>query len=193
MENNVKVIYENHTLRKFDFSSIITDQDNQDIMNISKSIIDSGNYFENSPKFQTKENLFARTEPIWLKMRMSFMFACFMYLGQEVKIKGINSWVFMTSTKHKEDREKLWHEHHYDRSVGKLSGIFYVHIPANVTDYAFAGTEFSPEWPEIENNFFVYPEKFNWLIYPSSIWHRPGPVMSDENRFILAADMEYFY
>ena len=76
-------------VKKYDFSSVIFQDEIDQTCKIVKEIIDSGNYFENSPKYQTKENLFARNEAVWLKYRMSFMFACFMYLGKEVSIKGI--------------------------------------------------------------------------------------------------------
>jgi hypothetical protein len=45
--------------------------------------------------------------------------------------------------------------------------------------------------PETDEKFFIKPEYFTWLIYPSKYWHRPGPCDSNANRFVLAADMEY--
>ena len=74
------------TIKTYDFSSVITQTDTDQTCDIVKQIIESGNYFENSPKYQTKENLFARQEAVWLKYRMSFLFACFMYIGHETKI-----------------------------------------------------------------------------------------------------------
>ncbi len=94
-----KIVDTNEYIDQYNWSSLISKSDNDQIITISKSIIDSGNYFQNSPKYQTKENLFARPEPIWLKMRQSFIYSCFMYLGKEVRIKNIMSWVFMTSAK----------------------------------------------------------------------------------------------
>ena len=58
------VIDQNAVFRKFDFSSLITEQDNQTACGIIREIVANGNYFTNSPKFQTKENIFARSEPV---------------------------------------------------------------------------------------------------------------------------------
>lgn len=178
-------------VKKYDFSSVIFQDEIDQTCKIVKEIIDSGNYFENSPKYQTKENLFARKEAVWLKYRMSFMFACFMYLGKEVNIKGINCWSFMTSHDANQDRYQLWHHHHYDLTTAKISGIMYLNIPKDIDTFDTSGTEFSIGHPEKDPTFFIKPEYFSWMIYPSNLWHRPGPCPSVQNRFVLAADMEY--
>jgi len=188
------VIDSNEVFQKFDFSSIITQQDNLKVIEIIKKIIDSGNYFTNSPKYQTKENLFARTEPVWVKYRMSFLMSLFMYLGKEVKVSNMMAWSFMTNLEGAEDRDNLWHHHwhpqHPDAKI--LSGIFYLHIPKDVKDRDYAGTEMAPNGPEKDGKFFVSPTDYTWLIYPSKEWHRPGIVQSMDYRFILAADVEYY-
>ena len=56
----MEVIDSNDIFRKFDYSSVITQADIDYAIQDIKGIIDSGNYWENSPKFQTKENIFAR-------------------------------------------------------------------------------------------------------------------------------------
>ena len=181
-------------VKTYDFSSLLTKQDNLDIKDISQQIIANGHYFKNSPKFQTQENLFARQEPVWLKMRQSFIFGCFLYLGKEVRIKNIMSWVFMTSAKDAEDRDKLWHHHHINDNEGTtatLSGVWYVHIPTT-SNPKVTGTEFSPNWPNHDKNFFQEPKDLTWFIYSSKLWHRPGITESDDYRFVFAADMEYY-
>ena len=187
------VIDQNETFRKFDFSSTISKEDNTTAIGIIKNIIADGNYFTNSPKYQTKENIFARPEPIWLKYRMSFLFSVFMYLGHEVKVSEMMAWSFMTNLEGAEDREKLWHHHWHPKNPNSkmLSGIFYLHIPKDVKDRDYAGTEMAPNGPEGDGKFFVKPSDYNWLIYPSSSWHRPGIVQSSDYRFILAVDIEY--
>jgi hypothetical protein len=75
--------------------------------------------------------------------------------------------------------------------TGMLSGIFYLHIPNDVTDRNTCGTEMAPNGPENGETFFVKPTDYNWLLYPSHQWHRPGIVQSNNYRFILAADIEY--
>jgi len=190
----MQVIDQDLIFRKFDFSSTITEQDNQEACGIIKNIIADGNYFTNSPKFQTKENIFKRQESIWLKYRMSFLFSVFMYLGREVKVGNMMAWSFMTNLEGAEDREKLWHHHwHPQQPNGKImSGIFYLHIPNDVKDFDYAGTEMAPEGLDSDNKFFIKPSNYSWLIYPGNTWHRPGIVQSNQYRFVLAADVEYF-
>lgn len=189
------VLETHQQIKSYNFSSLINDNDNREIQALSKMIIDGGHYFQNSPKYQTRENLFARREPVWLKMRQSFIYSCFMHLGREVRIKNIMSWVFMTSAKDAEDRENLWHNHHVSDNNGTtdtLSGIWYVHIPIT-SNPDLTGTEFSIGGPtDFKESFFLKPNQLTWNIYSSKLWHRPGITDSNEYRFVFAADMEYF-
>jgi hypothetical protein len=189
----MKVIDQNEVFRKFDFSSVITKADNQAACEIIKGIIADGNYFTNSPKYQTKENIFSRQEAVWLKYRMSFLFSVFMYLGREVKVSNMMAWSFMTNLEGAEDREKLWHNHWHPKNPNNkmLSGIFYLHIPDDVKDRDYTGTEMAPDGPDGDSKFFVRPTDGSWLLYPSNQWHRPGIVQSNNYRFILAVDVEY--
>jgi hypothetical protein len=186
-----KIIDSDQTFRTFDFSSIIKPNDVDDAIEVIERIIAEGNYFENSPKYQTKENIFQRQEPCWLKFRMSFIFACFMYLGREAKISNMMAWSFMTNLHSSEDREKLWHHHHHKPNTNMLSGIMYLHIPDDVTDRDTCGTEMAPNGLDAVDRVFVRPYNYTWLIYPSSVWHRPGIVQSNKYRFVLAGDLEY--
>jgi hypothetical protein len=187
------VIDQNSVFRKFDFSSIITEQDNQTACGIIRDIVADGNYFTNSPKFQTKENIFARTETVWLKYRMSFLMSVFMYLGREVKVSNMMAWSYMTNLEGAENRDKLWHNHWHPQNPNAkmMSGVFYLHIPKDVKDRDYCGTEMAPNGVDEDGKFFVRPTNGNWLIYPSDQWHRPGIVQSNDYRFILAVDVEY--
>jgi hypothetical protein len=190
----MRVIEKNEYIDLYNWSSLIKEEDNNSLITVSSKIIESGNYFQNSPKFQTKENLFARPEPVFLKMRQSFIYSCFMFLGREVRIKNIMSWVFMTSLKDSEPRDNLWHNHHVsdnDGSTDTLSGIWYVHIP-NTSNPDLTGTEFCMDWPHKNDCFFLKPNSLTWNVYPSKLWHRPGITDSNEYRFVFAADMEYY-
>lgn len=190
----MNVIDQNEMFRKFDFSSLITEEDNQTACGIIKNIIAEGNYFTNSPRYQTKENIFKRPEEVWLKYRMSFLTSVFMYLGREVKVSNMMAWSFMTNLEGVEDREKLWHNHwhpqHEDAKM--ISGIWYLHIPKDVKDIDYSGTEMAPNGPDGEGKVFVRPSHNNWLIYPSNQWHRPGIIQSNDYRFVLAVDIEYY-
>lgn len=189
----MQVIDQNSTFRKFDFSSLITKEDDLQTCGIIQSIIADGNYFTNSPKFQTKENLFGRTEDVWLKYRMSFLFGVFLYLGREVKVSNMMAWSYMTNLETHEDRDKLWH-HHWNPSDPQnkvMSGIWYLHIPEDVKDKDYCGTEIAPNGPEKNDKYFIRPTDGHWLIYPGDQWHRPGIPQSSKYRFILAADVQY--
>jgi hypothetical protein len=191
----MRVIEKNEYIDLYDFSSLFTQEDNNQLMAVSKQVIDNGQYFANSPKYQTKENLFARPEPIFLKMRQSFVYSCFMFLGKEVRIKNIMSWVFMTSSTDSEDRENMWHNHHVndnDGTTDTVSGIWYVHIPKNISNPELSGTEFALGLPNQSEHVFLKPNNLTWNVYPSKLWHRPGITDSDEYRFVFAADMEYY-
>jgi len=189
----MKVIDQNNLFRKYDFSSVISPDDNTQACDTIRNIIENGGYFTNSPKYQTKENLFSRPEPIWLKYRMSFLFSLFMYLGREVKVSNMMAWSFMTNLESAEDREKLWHNHWHPQNpdARMMSGVWYLHIPDDVKDRDYAGTEMAPNGVSEDGKYFVRPSDFHWLIYPSNQWHRPGIVQSHQYRFVLAADIEY--
>ena len=190
----MKLVDQNDLVKKYDFSSIITAEDNAQAIAIVQEIIASGNYFKNSPRFQTQENIFGRAESVWLKYRMSFLMSVFMYLGREVRVGNMMAWSFMTNLETAEDREKLWHDHwHPTQPDAKmLSGIFYLHIPADVKDRDYCGTELAPNGVNSGNKYFVTPADYTWVIYPSNVWHRPGIAQSNEWRFVLAADIEYY-
>lgn len=190
----MKVIDENDLIKKYDFSSIISKSDDHEACKIVTKIIESGNYFTNSPKFQTKENVFARPEEVWLKYRMSFLMSVFLYLGKEVRVANMMAWSFMTSLKTAENRESLWHHHWHPTSpdAKMLSGVYYLHIPDNVKDRDYCGTEIAEKGPEKEEKYFIRPQNHSWIVYPSDIWHRPGIVQSQDYRFVLAVDVEYF-
>jgi len=183
-------IYNDDTFTKYDFSSVFTEKDTEQAMQVIKSIIDSGNYFENSPKYQTKENIFNRYEDCFLKLRMSFIFSCFMYLKTEVPIKNVMAWSFMTSNATSENREDLWHTHHLTKQNKSISGIFYLHIPDDA-DYKTSGTEFAVNGLNDSERKLLVPSPNCWFIYPSNIYHRPTAPQSNQFRYIVAADMEF--
>jgi len=187
------IVEQSDLFKKFDWNSIISQSDVDEAITIIENVIDSGNYWENSPKYQTKENLFARQEQCWLKFRMSFITSVFLSLGREAQVSNMQAWSFMTRKQDAEERSGLWHHHWNPKTPdGKImSGIFYLKIPEDVEDRKLCGTEFAPNGPESGNKFFVPPSDFHWLVYPGSLYHRPGIPQSNDYRFILAADIEY--
>jgi hypothetical protein len=177
-------------VKQYDYSSLITLEDTQIAIGCINEIIDSGNYFKNSPKYQTQENLFARPEPVWLKYRMSFLTSVFLYLGQERRVSNMMAWCFKTNLTTEENRDSYWH-HHNKHSGNSMSGIMYLHIPDDVTDIGSCGTEIAPNGPEGDGKFFTSSNDRAWNVYPSQTWHRPGPAQSMNWRYVLAADIDY--
>jgi len=171
----------------YDWNNLITQINREDMCREISAGIDAGNFWTNSPKFQTNWNVFQN----FTDLKMSFLWSCFRYLGREVQIKNVQSWSFRTSLKHAEDRDKLWHHHNHNLETKTVSGVYYMHLPDDVKDLEKAGTELAPVSPEGEGNFFVPWKTGHWMIYPGAVWHRPGIVQSQQDRFIIAADMEF--
>lgn len=177
-------------VKSYDYSSFITAADiDSAIVDINK-IIDNGNYFTNSPRYQTKENIFALQSEHWLKFRMTFLTSVFMYLGQERKVGNMMAWCFKTNRSTEENRDSYWH-HHNKHSGQSMSGIMYLRIPDDVTDLSTSGTEMAPLGPDGDGKFYAGPNDRTWNIYPSQTWHRPGPVQSEQWRYVLAVDIDY--
>jgi len=153
-------------------------------------IIASGNYFTNSPRFQTKLNVFGLQSSDWVNLKMSFIWSCFAFMNREVQIKNIQSWSFQTSLKTAEDRDKLWHHHNHNPETTTVSGVYYLQSPFGVRTNT-AGTELAPNGVDGEGKYFVPWKTGHWMIYPGKIWHRPGILQSDSNRYVVAADMEF--
>jgi hypothetical protein len=179
----------NLLFRQYNYRSLITEDDDRQACSAIKNVINSGNYFKNSPPFQTQENLFARPESFWLKYRMSFLTSVFLYLGKEHRVANMMAWSFMTNVDTQEDRERYWH-HHAKHNGPSLSGIYYLRIP-NDADWATSGTELAPLGPEQDQRAWMTPAVGTWFIYDSSVWHRPGILTSKDYRFVLAVDVEY--
>lgn len=177
------------TVESHNFSSVITDADQQAAMNDVRQLIANDQYFKNSPRYQTNVNVFALPGEHWVKFKFSFLMSCFMYLKQEVKIEQVQSWCFMTSNTIVEDREKLWHTHQYG-SERTLSGIYYLHIPSDA-DAATSGTEFATHGMDNPDRWISLAKPYNWFIYPGKTWHRPMPPQSSQERFVIAADMVF--
>ena len=176
----------------YDWDSLIDANSRQRMVTNVDEIISSGNYFTNSPRFQTKVNVFGLQSNDWINLKMSFIWSCFAYMNKEVQIKNIQSWSFQTSLQTAEDRDNLWHHHNHNSETTTVSGVYYLHLPEEI-DTVTAGTEMAPQGPEADpaTRYFAEAKVGHWLIYPGKQWHRPGVVQSQEDRFIVAADMEF--
>ena len=170
----------------FDWNMLIDSDARSRMCDEVKTGIDAGKYWKNSPKFQTDWNVFATPTPDFINLKMSFIWSCFSYMQSEVQ-----SWSFQTSLKHAENRDQLWHHHDHDDSTKTISGVYYMHLPEDVKDLEKAGTELAPLGVNKGGEYFVEWKTGHWMIYPGKVWHRPGVVQSTDDRYIVAADMEF--
>ena len=84
-----------------------------------------------------------------------------------------------------------WHHHNHNPETTTVSGVYYMRLPSDVDDLSIAGTELAPNGVEGEGKYITPFKTGHWMIYPGKIWHRPGILQSNENRYIVAADMEF--
>lgn len=174
----------------FDWTNLISKDARQRMCNNVEMGIKAGKFWHNSPKFQTNWNVFATPNEDFVNLKMSFIWSCFSYMRKEVKIHNIQSWSFMTCLPG-EHRDSLWHNHDHDPTTKTVSGVYYMHIPDDVTDLEMAGTELAPGGVEANGRYFAPWKTGHWMIYPGKVWHRPGILQSKQNRFIVAADLEF--
>lgn len=174
----------------YDWSNLIDDHARRRMCDEVEKGIRAGKFWHNSPKYQTNWNVFSTPSQDFINLKMSFIWSCFAFLAREVKIQNIQSWSFMTSLKTAEDRETLWHHHNHNPKTTTISGVYYMSIPDDV-DLLTAGTEFAPNGVEGDNKFITEWRTGHWIIYPGKLWHRPGIVQSQQDRYIVAADMEF--
>jgi hypothetical protein len=174
----------------YDWNNLINEESRARMVSDIQQVINAGHYWKNSPPYQTDINIFGLGTEDWTNLKMSFIWSCFAFMRKEVQIKTVKSWGYMTSLRNPEDRNNYWHNHiRPDATV--LSGVYYLHMPPRI-NLEIAGTEFAPKGVEHPESYFFAPARVgNWIIWPGKEWHRPGILQSEENRFIVAADMEF--
>ena len=69
----------------------------------------------------------------------------------------------------------------HNTATETVSGVYYLHLPDDVTSYETAGTELAPNGVEGEGKFITEWKTGHWMIYPGKIWHRPGILQSTKN------------
>ncbi len=175
----------------YDWNQLISEESRLNLMHDVNQLISNGKYFTNSPKFQTNVNVFGLQTEEWINLKMSFVWSCFAYLGREVQIKNVQSWSYQTSLKNAENRDTLWHHHNHNEETTTVSGVYYLHLPDDVKDLEQAGTELAPNGVDADGKYFAPWRTGHWMIYPGKVWHRPGVLQSKNDRYIVAADMEF--
>jgi len=172
----------------YDWTSLIDSNARESMRKDIDLLIRNGDYWKNSPPFQTNVNIFGLPDQNWNNLKMSFIWSAFAYMKREAQIKTIKSWGYKTNVDTQENRDTYWHQHNRPECI-TLSGVFYLELPQGV-DETTSGTEFAPNGPENHDYFFAPAKVGNWIIFPGKSWHRPGILTSKEWRYIVAADME---
>jgi len=172
----------------YDWANLIGSSSRQQMIKDIDAVIDRGDYWTNSPPYQTNINIFGLQTEDWINLKMSFIWSCFAYMKTERQIKSVKSWAYKTNSETQEDRDTYWHQHIRDDSV-VLSGVYYLHIPLD-SNLTTSGTEFAPNGVEARGYHYAPAKLGSWIIFPGKSWHRPGILSSNEYRYIVAADME---
>ena len=171
----------------YDWTSLISTDARQQMVTDIDNIIAQGNYWTNSPPYQTNINIFGQPGAHWNNLKMSFIWSCFAYMNTERQIKGVKSWGYKTNVDTQEDRNNYWHQHlRPDATV--LSGVYYIQLPESCNTKT-SGTELAHKDPHGDTTYAPWFSG-QWLIFPGKTWHRPGVLESKEWRYIVAADME---
>ena len=171
----------------YDWTSLIDDHARNRMVDNIDTVIANGDYWKNSPPYQTNINIFGLPTEDWNNLKMSFIWSCFAYMKQERQIKTIKSWGYKTNVDTQEDRDNYWHQHLRDNSI-VLSGVYYAKLPFDCNS-ATSGTELAHTTPEGATEY-VPAQQGHWLIFPGKTWHRPGILESTDWRYVVAADME---
>jgi hypothetical protein len=172
----------------YDWTSLIDAAARQQMTKDIDKLIDNGQYWKNSPPYQTDVNIFGMPGTHWNNLKMSFIWSAFAYMRNERQIKSVKSWGYKTNVDTQEDRNTYWHQHMRPECV-TLSGVYYIDIPEG-TNMKTSGTEFAPNGVGSGGEFFAEAKIGNWIIFPGKAWHRPGILEKKQWRYIVAADME---
>jgi hypothetical protein len=171
----------------YNWTSLIDANARQRMVQDIDYLISQGKYWKNSPPYQTDVNVFGINGPEWNNLKMSFIWSCFAYMGQERQIKSIKSWGYKTNLDTQEDRDTYWHQHIRENNI-VVSGVYYVELPEGC-NLETSGTELAHTTPEGATEY-VPAREGHWLIFPGKTWHRPGILETANWRYIVAADME---
>ena len=72
---------------EYDWSILIDDNARQNMVRDIDQLIAQGNYWKNSPPYQTDVNVFGLQSPEWNNLKMSFIWSCFAFSKKKDKLK----------------------------------------------------------------------------------------------------------
>lgn len=146
---------------------------------------------------QTFENIFDRNEPLLQQLRDMILGKARAYiktltadpthpflsrLSETLKFQG--SWSVLL-------RDQGFHKSHF-HSMGWLSGVYYVDVPAAVAEQGQGWLMFGkvdiPNYPE-GYDYALKPQAGMLVLFPSYMWHGTIPFHSASNRLTVAFDL----
>jgi hypothetical protein len=133
------------------------------------------------PKIQTYPYLLDENIEHFKLLKETFLLSVEKYLNKNFKYSFLHSWCYKNK-KSQQMTEFNWHNHKEKnldtKGITEISGLFYL----NDTEF---GTEF-----ETEDYFLrIKPKKYIWYLWPSSMYHRPEPGISNNDRYTIAASI----
>ena len=173
----------------YNWNNLIDDSTRDIMCRDIDQVIEDGHYWKNSPPYQTDINIFGLPHDRWINLKMSFIWSCFAFMAREAQIKTVKSWGYKTNLSTQEDRDIYWHQHLREGSQ-VVSGVYYLNTPDENVDLSTSGTELAPNGVDGKGKYYAEMRVGNWIIFPGKTWHRPGVLTSNNNRYIVAADME---
>jgi hypothetical protein len=184
---------ENSIIKYYDYTSIFNNKVCEGFMSDIDTLISNGGYFKGSyPQYQTRLDIFEIfQDPKWSLLKKTFLDSCKDFYGKDFQIKKLKSWSYKKNDQTDlMSRDLQWHQHE-----GVVNGIFYLNISENECLETY-GTEFAPNALRIEDcpndneKFYSEAKIGNWIVWNSSVWHRPGITKSNNWRYVIVADLE---
>jgi hypothetical protein len=189
----VTVLNQEHNIKLYDWSDVITEQHNKEICKTAQAMFDNGEYREEYPMYTTSGDPFEdKPDEIWKTMKHTFHASCADYIGRPFKVQSTQSRVTSMMYDPEIDYTEMWHDHSLEEDTGlAITGVWFLSAPEELIETGRAGTEFAYNWPDISETSFVGPYKLSWVIFPNYLWHAPGQLHATVPRFVLSADIEY--
>lgn len=171
-------------IKKYNYKNILTEEDQDLYIKIIDKIYEGGDYDKNNPGIQTPPYLFDCPE--FFNLKQTFFSSCSLYLNKDVVSDlyedHLKCWCHMSYNDKQitENRSTQWHDH----NPTEISGIYYLKTPKTGLTQFKTGTEF------LDNSIgYISPENFSWFIFPSHLVHRPGDMVSNQRRYVIAATL----
>lgn len=158
--------------------------------------IAAGNYYQepyNIPKFQTYSDIFQLPE--FFKLRNTFVEASMCYAHKtptmfrfpaSLIVLNAFAWGYKSNlTLSMGQQRGPYHNH----TPSTLSGIFYLKLPSDDNNCGTAFYSPNQSLASMQDEYIMNPVELSWVIFPSWMYHSTVMTMSQQYRYIVAADI----